>query len=58
MKQLMRFGRRVPPPSTAQILHDLRVAQRESDLKAHAGISDATPNKAAGPTLPHGGGGG
>jgi hypothetical protein len=56
MKQLMRFGRRVPLPSTAQILHDLRIAQREDDLKAHPKIVAAAPTKRAGRGLPHGGG--
>lgn len=54
MKQLMRFGRRVPLPSTAQILHDLRIAQREDDLNAHPKIVAAAPTKHAGRRLPHG----
>jgi hypothetical protein len=61
MKQLMRFGRRVPLPSTAQILRELRVAQRDDDLKTHSKIitAEATiaeaPKKDAGPAMPPGG---
>jgi len=57
MKQLMRFGRRVPLPSIAQILHELRVAQHEDDLKAHAKSVAAQPTKDVGPALPNCGGG-
>ncbi len=33
MAQLMRFGRRVPLPSTVQIVHDLLVAQRDENAQ-------------------------
>ncbi len=46
MSQLTRFGRRVPLPSTVQIVHELLVAQRNdtaqqgSEAKGVAGKAD------------------
>ncbi len=67
MGQLIRFGRRVPLPSTVQIVHDLLVAQRDENaqLKAKATRDsaqdgppaagpDASPPVAAIPVPPRG----
>jgi hypothetical protein len=41
MKQLMRFGRRVPLPSTVQIVHELLVAQRNDTAQRAIEAKDA-----------------
>ncbi|MCW2276131.1 hypothetical protein GJ654_17595 [Rhodoblastus acidophilus] len=41
MKQLMRFGRRVPLPSTVQIVHDLLVAQRNEEARKATRVENA-----------------
>ena len=53
MAQLMRFGRRVPLPSTVQIIHDLLVMEQNDN--AHratpaegAGTASASPPKEIG----------
>jgi hypothetical protein len=50
MAQLYRFGRRVPLPSTRQIMHDLRVMAAQEDAKqrtADANSSQAHAHQAA-----------
>ncbi|MBB4200349.1 hypothetical protein CCR94_15220 [Rhodoblastus sphagnicola] len=41
MKQLMRFGRRVPLPATVQIVHDLLVMEREDNARKASQAEDA-----------------
>jgi hypothetical protein len=41
MAQLMRFGRRVPLPSTAQIIHDLRLMEENDKARKAASTQDA-----------------
>ena len=45
MRTLMRFGRRVPLPSTVQILHDLLLMeQKEKAFRPNGGaIAEAKP---------------
>jgi hypothetical protein len=44
MAQTYRFGRRIPLPSTVQILHELRVMSAQEDAKQRA----AAENKSEG----------
>ncbi len=55
MGQLIRFGRRVPLPSTVQVLHELLIMERNEktsrpnsaeQLKATSDFETGTPNAA------------
>ena len=54
MAQTMRFGRRVPLPSTRQIIHELKVYGLEEDLRK----ARAAEAEAAKPATSDAGGGG
>jgi hypothetical protein len=41
MKQLMRFGRRVPLPATVQIVHELLLAERNDNARQATEAADA-----------------
>jgi hypothetical protein len=41
MAQLMRFGRRVPPPSTVQIIHELLVMEQNDNARGAIPAKDA-----------------
>jgi hypothetical protein len=49
MNQLMRFGRRVPLPSTVQIVHELLVAQQNDDARQAKEAKDAAAAGQPGP---------
>ena len=47
MRRSMKFGRRIPAPSTVQIKHDLRVMTMLDDLAASAHEKNLAPDELA-----------
>jgi hypothetical protein len=46
MKPLVRYGRRIPIPSTVQILHELRVFSAEQNIRELCAEADQLPASA------------
>jgi hypothetical protein len=51
MKAFVRFGRRVPLPSTIQILHELRVFSAQEDIREHCADAEGLPIAASWDTI-------
>jgi hypothetical protein len=46
VKPLVRYGRRIPIPSTVQILHELRVFSAEQNIRELCAEADHLPTSA------------
>jgi len=52
MNSFLHYGRRVPIPSTLQIVHELKVFGAEEDRLAQAALAAGAPAAAAGDIAP------
>ena len=47
MNHFIRFGKRIPIPSSLQILHELRVLSAEEDTRTRCAEEDGLPRTAS-----------
>jgi hypothetical protein len=47
MDHFIRFGKRIPIPSSLQILHDLRMLSADEDARARCAEEDGLPRTAS-----------